>query len=223
LRSCGIDGHLGEQLQALATLLPMDGPESWYAWLSSEWNDSALPVLSAATPDYLFQAPSGGSVSEFLDEVRLYEATTQLPGDFLVKVDRATAFAGLRSRMPYLDPAVFLFVWELPDTGKYDAGDANKMLLRELLYRYVPRTLVDRPKQGFSIPLGPLLKTKLRDWAEGLLCERRLRTEGFFDARLIRRLWNEYLTGEHDREDSLWVVLMFEAWHARNRESPSQP
>jgi len=218
LQRRGIEGPFGQQIETLAALLPMRAPESWYAWLASEWHDSEMPVLSTGLAAHLFRPSPCQCASDYLEAIRQFEALYQLPGDFLVKVDRATASAGLRSRMPYLDPAVFPFVWHLPGAVKYGPCAANKALLREVLYRHVPRPLVDRPKQGFSIPLGRLFKTRLRDWAESLLDERRLRTEGFFDWRLIRRAWCEHLADQADREDSLWVVLMFQAWLAKSRE-----
>ncbi len=128
---------------------------------------------------------------------------------------------GLESRAPLLDHRVVEFAWRLPRHMKYRRGQ-SKWLLRQVLYQYVPRALIDRPKMGFSVPVGAWLKDALRDWAEALLDARRLRHEGFLDAALVGPMWHAHLRGQREHQNELWAVLMFQAWlDSLSRSEPS--
>jgi len=145
------------------------------------------------------------------------DATGYLPDDILVKVDRAAMGVSLETRIPLLDPRVIEFAWRLPLKMKIRGGE-GKWLLRELLYRYVPKALVSRPKQGFGMPIAEWLRRPLRDWAEALLDPVRIRREGLLDAAPIRRKWTEHLSGETRWDYQLWSVLMFQAWVEAQRK-----
>jgi asparagine synthase (glutamine-hydrolysing) len=116
--------------------------------------------------------------------------------------------------VPLIDHRVVEFAWRLPHQAKI-RGDATKWLLRQVLYRHVPRDLVERPKMGFAIPLADWLRGPLRDWAEALLAEKRLQQGGLFNAAAVRRVWDEHLSRRTNRQYMLWNVLMFEAWRER--------
>jgi asparagine synthase (glutamine-hydrolysing) len=145
-----------------------------------------------------------------------FDAMTYLPDDILAKVDRATMAVSLEGRIPFLDHRVAEFAWKLPLSFRI-RGREGKWIVRQVLYRYVPRELVDRPKAGFGIPLGSWLRGPLREWAEALLDENRLRREGWFTPRPIRTAWQEHLTGRRSWEYQLWDILMFQAWLEEQR------
>jgi asparagine synthase (glutamine-hydrolysing) len=134
-----------------------------------------------------------------------------LPGDILVKLDRATMAASLEGRCPFLDHRVIDFVWRLPTAAKIHAGQ-GKWLLRRVLRRYIPEALFERPKQGFNVPIGAWLTGPLRDWAQDLLDGTRIRSAGFFDSERVEACWQEHLSGRRDRASELWAVLMVQAW-----------
>jgi asparagine synthase (glutamine-hydrolysing) len=136
-----------------------------------------------------------------------------LPDDLLVKVDRASMSASLESRAPLLDHRLVELAFALPPRMLVRGG-VGKWVLRRILDRYVPRELIERPKAGFSIPLGEWLRGPLRDWAESHLDTSKLAAEGFFDASKISVMWNQHLSGSYDRSPYLWNVLMFQAWCA---------
>jgi asparagine synthase (glutamine-hydrolysing) len=147
------------------------------------------------------------------ERCQMLDTLSYLPDDILVKVDRATMAASLEARAPLLDHRVFDMAWRLPDRMKLRQG-VGKWALRELLYRRVPRQLVDRPKMGFAVPIDRWLRGPLRDWAEDLLDARRLSQGGILDADAVGRLWQRHLAGQN-WQYPLWCILMAEAWRRR--------
>ncbi len=141
----------------------------------------------------------------------LHDTLNYLPDDILTKVDRASMSVSLEGRIPFLDTRVFDFAWTLPADMKIQGG-TGKRILKGLLDRYVPREMMDRPKQGFAIPVGAWLRGPLRDWADALLDPRRLRDDGVFDPVVVRRIWDEHQSGRHNWDTRLWTLLMFQAW-----------
>ena len=134
-----------------------------------------------------------------------------LPDDILVKVDRAAMAVSLETRVPFLDPAVAAAAWRTP-TATHFADGRGKWVLRQLLQRHVPLSLYDRPKRGFQVPVAIWMRSELRDWAEPLLAEARLKRDGFFDAALVRHRWRQHLDQDADWSFVLWTVLTFQAW-----------
>jgi asparagine synthase (glutamine-hydrolysing) len=145
---------------------------------------------------------------QFLDLV------TYLPDDILTKVDRASMAVGLEARVPLIDHRVVEFASRIPRQTLIRNG-VSKWPLRQVLYRHVPRDLVERPKMGFAVPLGDWLRGPLCDWAEHLLNEQRLRDSGLLDAKVVRQYWQQHKTGQRNWQYLLWDVLMFEAWRDR--------
>jgi asparagine synthase (glutamine-hydrolysing) len=206
----------GIRMHKLAATLGVLSPEAMHHVLSSHWlpDDSVLRVNPAPTPPEppLVRAHGGGVAEEFM----LRDLLHYLPDDILTKVDRASMAVSLEAREPLLDHRLIEFAWRLPLRLKV-RGTVGKWLLRRLLARYVPLSLIAGPKMGFGVPLGDWLRGPLRGWAEALLDERRLAREGYFDARVVRRRWEEHLQGRRPWEFHLWDILMFQAWTEANR------
>jgi asparagine synthase (glutamine-hydrolysing) len=177
-----------------------------------EWPQGASPVLGtvadrAYAPFPLDVAPDAP------DAVRMMyaDALTYMPDDILCKVDRASMAVSLETRAPLLDHRVAEVAARIP-IGMKIQGGKGKHILRELLFREAPRSLFDRPKAGFTMPVGEWIKGPLRDWAEGLLDRRRMNAGGYLDADMVQRRWQQHLSGEADGTAALWTLLMFQAW-----------
>lgn len=160
-----------------------------------------------------FEALSGLPIAE---RMMALDAIRYLPGDVLTKVDRAAMYTSLETRVPMLDPDVVELAWSLP-IGMKIRGGTSKWLLRQVLYKHVPASLIDRPKMGFALPLGSWLRGELREWASTLLAPEALEDSGLFDAASVRGLWERHLGGDRNHEHQLWPVLMTQAWLARAR------
>lgn len=201
----------GDKLHKLAKLLGARRACDVYLDLISLWSGSSLVPGSSPLPTVVSDPgcwPEGLNFTEFM---MYLDINSYLPDDILVKVDRATMGVSLESRAPFLDYRVAELAWRLPLNIKIRHGQ-GKWPLRQILYKYVPRELVERPKMGFGVPIDRWLRTSLRDWAESLLDESRLHDEGFLDPLPIRQKWDEHLSGKRNWQYHLWGVLMFQAW-----------
>ncbi|RCS30587.1 asparagine synthase (glutamine-hydrolyzing) [Rhodanobacter denitrificans] len=209
----------GDKAQKLADVLTLPSGQAFFVNLASGWQDPASVVIGAQEPSTLLTDPAAwpgtGSLVEWMMAM---DAQTYLPDDILVKVDRAAMANSLETRVPMLDHRVVELAWRVPLQQKIRDGQ-GKWLLRQVLYRHVPRKLVERPKMGFGIPLDGWLRGPLRDWAETLLDENRLRQEGYFQPAPIRQKWKEHLSGRRNWQHQLWTVLMFQAWLEENRRT----
>ena len=207
----------GEKAQKLAEILKVDTPDHMYLELVSHWKTPASVVIgSSEPPTTLTDRSRWAKLDDFTQRMMYLDAVTYLPDDILVKVDRASMGVSLEVRVPFLDHRVFEFAWRIPMAMKIQ-NDEGKWLLRNLLARYVPRVFTERPKMGFGVPIDAWLRGPLRDWAEALLNEARLRREGFFHPEPIRKMWAQHLSGSRNRQYLLWDVLMFQAWQEEYR------
>ena len=202
----------GDKLYKLANLLIMAGPETLYHRLISQWPDPTAVVLGSVEPSTpVTDRARWATVPGLMEQMMYLDTVTYLPDDILVKIDRASMGIGLETRTPLLDHRVVELAWRLPTSLKVRNGE-GKWALRQVLHKYVPRRLIDRPKMGFGIPIDSWLRGSLRAWAESLIEEQRLRDEGFFDPLPIRERWAAHLSGQRDWQYALWTVLMFQAW-----------
>ena len=204
----------GDKMHKLAAVLGHSG-DALHHRVASHWADPEKVVMGAREPMTVLTDPSVEAlVPEPIARMQYRDTLSYLPCDILAKVDRASMAVSLEARVPLLDHRVVAFAWRLPQELKLRDGQ-GKWLLRQVLYRHVPKALVERPKMGFGIPIDDWLRGPLRDWAEALLDERRLREGGIFAPRPIRARWEAHLTGRRNHQYALWNVLMFEAWRER--------
>ncbi len=204
--------RVGERAGKLAQFLRQPDADAIYRQQHSHWPDPGRLVFKGEEPrDALRDAMESGTFHDFIQRMQYLDAASYLPDDILTKVDRASMAVSLEARVPILDHRVIEHVWRLPADLRFRDG-RGKWLLRQLLQRHLPRHLIDRPKKGFSIPTASWLRGPLRDWAEDLLSERRLRHDGLFDPQPIRRAWSELQHGKPWHEP-IWGALMFQAWH----------
>ena len=207
------------KLKLVAEVLSLDTKEEFYNRITTAWKDPACVVTGV-----------DGNITNILDKRYLVgnldlpnymmylDQITYLPDDILVKMDRASMAVGLEARVPLLDHRVVEFSWSLPLNLKLHNGQ-SKWALRQVLYKYLPSTIFDRSKMGFGVPIDSWLRGPLRDWAEDLLDENRMKQEGYFNPQPIREKWKEHLSGMHNWHYYLWHVLMFQAWLQFNKNS----
>lgn len=211
--------RLADRLHKAAELLTADTRGEIYRALVSHWQSPGSICVGADEPrSQLLDLMETCHYERFEECMMFWDLMTYLPGDILVKVDRAAMAVSLETRIPMLDHRVIEFAWRLPLEMRVRNGQ-GKWLLRQVLHRHVPRELIERPKMGFGVPIDTWLRGPLRDWAEALLGESRLRSEGVFDPAPVARKWREHVTGKRNWAYLLWDVLMFQAW----QEAAAQP
>ncbi len=209
--------NVGDKAYKFAALLGQQDMNSFYRNFLTHWDGYGDIVLKGSqSSDYMSSVESTTLNTDFFEEMMLTDTLNYLPDDILVKVDRAAMGVSLETRVPMLDHRVVEFAWRLPLHMKIRHGQ-GKWILRQVLYKYVPKELIERPKMGFGVPIDSWLLGPLRDWAESLLDESRLRNEGFFNPAPIRQKWAEHLSGQRNWQHHLWDVLMFQAWLEQER------
>jgi asparagine synthase (glutamine-hydrolysing) len=209
--------NMGDKLHKAAGVLSSHSADELYRGLVSHWHNPSSVVIGGIEPPTLLtdNAPDLNGLDD-VQRMMALDMLTYLPDDILTKVDRAAMGASLETRVPFLDHRMVEFAWGLPQSMKLRGGQ-TKWALRQVLYRHVPKELIERPKMGFGVPIDSWLRGPLRDWAEGLLSEERLKHEGIFNPKLIRKKWSEHLSGKHNWQYHLWDILMFQAWLEKNK------
>ncbi len=208
----GRAGDMGHKMHLLSDVLSAKSPEALYLHLISHWTDPVSLVKGAVEPSTPFSnGCHWGKLTDFTQRMIFLDTIGYLPGDILTKVDRASMGVSLEARIPMLDHRVVEYAWRIPQEMKLIEGE-SKALLKKVLYKYVPKEMMERPKKGFSVPIADWLIGPLRGWAEDLLDERKLEEEGHFNPEPIRRIWGEHLSKKLNWEFRLWDVLMFQAW-----------
>jgi asparagine synthase (glutamine-hydrolysing) len=204
--------RVGEKIHKAASVMESSSIDELYLRLVSHWNNPESIVLKSRDPiTQLTSASSNISRLSQIQKMMLMDTLTYLPDDILTKVDRAAMGVSLETRIPFLNHNVVEYAWRMPMNFKVRNGE-GKWALRQILYKYIPKEMIERPKMGFGVPIDSWLRGPLKEWAEELLDESRLRQEGFFNPEQIRQKWREHLSGTRNWQHQLWDVLMFQAW-----------
>lgn len=214
--------RLGDKAHKMANRLKsVASSEDLYQSLVSEWDQPERIVKNwdGANSLHPLTQVGVGELKALVQDEREFmmwmDMCSYLPDDILCKVDRAAMAVSLETRIPFLDHRVVEFAWNLPMDLKIRDGQ-GKWILRQILYKYVPKELIERPKAGFGIPLGAWLRGPLKAWAQSLIEPTRLEAEGYFYPEPIAKIWQEHLSGQRDWSGRLWTILMFQAWLAEN-------
>lgn len=225
LKKYGYDNQIGYNLHRIAEVIDVENVVDFYQQAMSHWKNP-LAILDNDN-DYLLQEPmyiykqnhfyNKKLKKNILRQMMLIDSLSYLPDDILVKVDRASMAVGLESRIPLLNHRIVEFAMSLPVEMNYQNG-IGKKILKRVLYRYVPKELVERPKMGFGVPLDNWLRGPLKEWAESLLDKSRLQREGYFHPEPILKKWQEHLSGQRNWQYELWDILMFQAWLEAEKE-----
>ena len=210
---------LADKIHKISEVLPIENQQDLYYSLISHWKKPADIVNNSSEPLTAVTNPKSSIRNINSVERMMYtDLCSYLPDDILVKVDRASMASSLEARAVYLDYRVAELAWKIPFSLKI-RGSATKWVLRKILDRYVPAGLVKRPKMGFAIPLHEWLRGPLKDWAEELLDEQKLKEDNFFNPAQIRIKWREHLSGKRNWQYHIWIILMFQAWKERWQNS----
>ncbi len=202
---------LSDAVNKVASVLELAAFEDLYLRWVSTWPEQDHLLIPERSTDNSRARLATAGLTDLADQMMFLDLITYLTDDILTKVDRASMAVSLEARVPLLDHRVVELAWRIPRAMKIRDG-RGKRILRRVLYRYVPRELIERPKTGFGLPIGEWLRGPLRSWADSLLGEDRLRSDGFFDATRVRDVWREHLAQKGRYQDRLWNILMFQAW-----------
>ncbi|MER9920048.1 MULTISPECIES: asparagine synthase (glutamine-hydrolyzing) [unclassified Mesorhizobium] len=208
--------RVGDMIHKAASVLSLRTMDDVYRRLCSHWDPTEIISDAVEPPTMLTGLEPLPDLPGSVERMMYIDLMSYLPDDILVKVDRAAMAVSLETRVPFLDHRLISFVLSLP-LSILRAGGQTKWPLRQLLYRHLPKELVERPKMGFGVPIDSWLRGALREWAEELLDERRLREDGFFRPEAIRRAWFEHLSGHQNNQYLLWDVLMFQSWRGATK------
>lgn len=214
----GLDqySNFGDKMHKGANTLEANTIQDLYYVLCSHWqNPSEVAINSKEPGTFLTKFKPKLTGLNDQQQMMALDFITYLPDDILVKVDRAAMASSLETRAPFLDHKLIEHAWKIPQSLKYRNG-SGKWILRQILNNYIPKSLTERPKMGFAIPLDTWLRGPLRDWVEDLLDEKKLHQEGYLNPKLIKKKWSEHLSGNRNWQSELWDVLMFQSWLKEN-------
>ena len=217
--------RLGDRLHKGAEIVGSRSLTELYRGMVSNWHEPESVVIGGQEPATLLTGlqPALQGLSD-IERLMALDLLTYLPDDILTKVDRAAMGVSLETRLPLLDHRVVEFAWSLPQQYKLrpeGGGHTTKWALRQVLYRHVPQALIERPKMGFGVPIDSWLRGPLRDWADDLLSEERIKRDGFLNHGPVRQRWHEHLSGKRNWQHSIWCVLMFQSWLHEQKRSVS--
>lgn len=200
----------GKVYKGLAVGASVRSFDDLYSSYLDQWPLEGPPVLDRTAAGHSFPLDPGFDAPDAL-KMTYCDALAYLPDDILCKVDRASMAVSLETRVPFLDHRVAEVAARVPMSMKIRGG-SGKWLLRELLGRHVPRSLFERPKSGFALPMSDWLAGDLREWAEDLLDPSRMREEGLLDASRVQSRWRDNLAKRRNASGAIWAILMFQSW-----------
>ena len=199
-----------DRLKKLASVLNLDNQSEIYGSLISQWEDPSSVILGEVNKGPIDENNFISTKSNIYN-MQILDLINYLPNDILTKLDRASMNLSLEARVPLIDHRVIESAINLPDSMKIHKGKGKK-ILRDILSKYVPDNLINRPKQGFTVPLGEWLRGPLNEWAEDMLSEEKIKREGYFNPEKIKIFWNDHKLGIANRQNQLWSILMFQSW-----------
>lgn len=203
----------GQKIQRLAYRLKYTNTiEELYYLITTEWMDHENILINFENNYNKIDESNLSFLNSFEDKMMIRDTLNYLPNDILVKTDRASMKNSMELRSPFLNKELFLLSRKLPLSSKIK-NNQGKLILKEILYKYIPKDLIDRPKQGFSVPIDIWLNSSLRDWSESLLSERSLKSHDFFEIEIIKNKWKEHKDLKRNWGQSLWSILMFQQWY----------
>ena len=205
----GRDGALGPKIKRFGEWLKAQNIDDLYMISIRHWQNASSVVIDGGHSSTW--SPKYNATSSQLEKMMYRDLTAYLPGDILTKLDRSTMAVGLEGRIPLLDHNVAKVAWRMPMSMK-QRGDCGKWALKQVLYKYIPREMVDRPKMGFGVPIHNWLREDLREWVCDLLSESHLTRQGLYNPKLITEKLTKHLSGEENNAAHLWDVLMVQAW-----------
>jgi asparagine synthase (glutamine-hydrolysing) len=205
--------RFGDRMHKFAELFNFSSPLEFYSQFVSHTNnpEALLKKKICGLPSSFIEKYKAHTLTNFIDQMTFIDLITYLPDDILTKVDRASMYVSLEARVPILDHRIVEFSRQIPLFFKVK-NETGKIILRKILYKYLPKEFVERPKKGFSVPIGEWLKGPLRSWTEELLNEKKIKEDGIISFAPIQKLWKEHLTNQRDWKYLLWNILMFQAW-----------
>lgn len=210
-----LQANLGNKIHKGAAVMGASSIEDLYLSLLKSWQNPEKIFSHKEILETYFESELKKLVNlTDLQKMMVSDFQGYMVDDILVKVDRATMGVSLESRVPFLDKRVIEFAWSLPSEFKLKDGQ-TKWILRQVLYQYVPKELIERPKKGFAMPIDKWLRGPLKEWANNLLCENRIKKDGYFNWLEVQKIWNEHLSGKKNYSVQLWSILMFQAWLER--------
>ena len=205
-------GNLGDLMYKFLRVLKCKSLNEVYLKLTSHFDNPTEIVIESKTKDNIL-SNYRLELNQFDDQQKMmiFDALTYLPDDILVKLDRAAMASSLETRAPFLDHRIVEYSWKIPQSFKIQNGQ-GKWILRQILHKYVPKKLIERPKKGFAIPLDSWLRGPLREWAENLLNKKKLSEEGYFNSEMVIKMWQDHLSNKRNYQHKLWNILMVQAW-----------
>jgi asparagine synthase (glutamine-hydrolysing) len=205
----GRAGAIGPKIKRFGEWVQAQNIDDLYKLSMKHWKNANTVVIGARHSD--IWSPESSGVESQLEKMMYQDSIAYLPGDILTKVDRTGMSVSLEGRIPLLDPAVAEVAWRMPIDMK-QKGDCGKWALKQVLYKYLPKEMMERPKMGFGVPIHMWLKEDLKEWACDLLSENRLTKQGLYHPKLITEKLTKHLSGEENNAAYLWDVLMVQAW-----------